>query len=72
MRTNNLYSQRLEKRIEQLEAALRPFAEAFPEWEGIGADHLTLRQMYDEIPGDAEIKSITFADLKRAHEVLGP
>lgn len=56
--------------IERLRAALAPFAAAYEEWSGIACDHLNLRQMHDETPGETDRSPITFADLRRAHEVL--
>lgn len=56
--------------IAELVNALRPFAQAFPEWEGIGAEGLTLRQMHAHTPGEVDVFAVTYGHLKRAAEVL--
>ena len=57
-------------RIQGLELALRPFAEAYREWEGIGADNLTLRQAHAETPDMTDDKPVTVEHLRAAWEAL--
>lgn len=57
-------------RIHGLELALRPFAYAYPEWEGIGADNLTLRQAHEETPGGTDDKPVTVEHLRAAWDAL--
>jgi len=56
-------------RTEALELALRPFATEFKQWDGVGCrDAMTLDEMFSHAPG--ETAGVTFADLRRANELL--
>lgn len=56
--------------LAMLRAALRPFAEAYREWEGIGADNLTLRQAHAETPDTTDDKPVTVEHLRAAWEAM--
>ncbi|NYT68749.1 hypothetical protein [Pusillimonas noertemannii] len=54
---------------DSLKSALRPFSEEFKQWDGVGCwDSMTLDEMFSHAPG--ETAGITFADLRRANELL--
>lgn len=56
--------------IEELTEALFPFALEALDWQGVGADHLTLRQAHDETPDAKERNPITVNHLLHAAEVM--
>lgn len=66
--TNNTFAMRAV--IEELSEALFPFALEAIDWQGVGAEHLTLRQAHDETPGVEEKHPITIKHLLHAAEVL--